>query len=112
MVYEYVAHALIELNVNVQPSLLPTVCCPRFTRVQQASHTSVITVHVWVFLLVFMCRAVCDHLVQGVVSIIYRLLLPKGSVHSIRSLYVCLHALYKCVYVFACVRGMHASVHG
>lgn len=58
-----------------------------------------------VFLLAFVCKAVWDHLFQGVTSIIHEPLLPRGSAHYIRSLYstwprVCFYVIASvCVFV-------------
>lgn len=35
---------------------------------------------------VFVCKAVCDHLFQGIVSIIYKLILPRGSARTLHPL--------------------------
>lgn len=64
---------------------------------------------------VFVCKAVCDHLFLNVVSIIHKPLSPQGSMRYICSLYSCLCS-YVHIYFQVCVRlhlwGMHVCVHG
>ena len=60
--------------------------------------------------------SVCDHLFQGVVSIIHKPLLPRGSMRYIRSLHstcVCFYAqvsVHVCVCPNVCVTGVNARV--
>lgn len=57
-----------------------------------------------------MCKALCDHLFQGIVSIIHNLLLSRGSMRYIRSLFNNLCMCF-CMNVYFQLCGVYMHMH-